>query len=63
MGLSPKRRWLMVTPPVFLSHTEVCLNILVSVVADDLDGVLVRADRTVAAQNPELALSWCQQLR
>ena len=35
---------------------EVCLNILVSVVADDLDGVLVCADRTVAAQTPELAL-------
>ena len=35
---------------------EVCLNILISVVADDLDGVLVCADRTVAAQTPELAL-------
>lgn len=35
---------------------EVCLNILISVVADDLDGVLVCADSTVAAQTPELAL-------
>ena len=35
---------------------EVCLNILISVVADDLDGVLVSTDGTVAAQTPELAL-------
>ena len=35
---------------------EVCLNILVGMVADDLDGVLVGADSTVAAQAPELAL-------
>ena len=35
---------------------EVGLHVLVSVVADDLDGVLVRADRAVAAQAPELAL-------
>ena len=35
---------------------EVGLHILVGVVADDLDGVLVRADRAVAAQAPELAL-------
>src|SRR5699024_2652182 len=35
---------------------EVRLNILVGVVADDLDGVLVRADRAVAAEAPELAL-------
>ena len=36
---------------------EVRLNVLVGVVADDLDGVLVRADRAVAAQTPELALN------
>ena len=35
---------------------EVCLNILVGMVADDLDGVLVSTDSTVAAQTPELAL-------
>ena len=35
---------------------EVCLNILIRVVANDLDGVLVRTDSTVAAQTPELAL-------
>ncbi len=35
---------------------EVGLHVLVGVVADDLDGVLVRADGTVAAQTPELAL-------
>ena len=35
---------------------EVGLDILVGVVADDLDGVLVRADGAVAAQTPELAL-------
>ncbi|CDC68726.1 putative uncharacterized protein [Oscillibacter sp. CAG:155] len=35
---------------------EVCLNILVGMVADDLDGVLVGADGTIAAQAPELAL-------
>ena len=35
---------------------EVSLNVLVGVVADDLDGVLVRTDGTVAAQTPELAL-------
>ena len=35
---------------------EVCLDVLVGVIADDLDGVLVRANRTVAAQAPELAL-------
>ena len=35
---------------------EVCLNVLVGVVADDLDGVLVRADGAVAAKTPELAL-------
>ena len=35
---------------------EVRLDILVRVVADDLDGVLVRADRAVAAEAPELAL-------
>ena len=34
---------------------EVGLHVLVGVVADDLDGVLVRADRAVAAQAPELA--------
>ena len=35
---------------------EVGLDILVRVVADDLDGVLVRADGAVAAEAPELAL-------
>ena len=35
---------------------EVGLHVLVGVVADDLDGVLVRADGAVAAQTPELAL-------
>ena len=35
---------------------EVRLDVLVGVVADDLDGVLVGADGTVAAQTPELAL-------
>ena len=35
---------------------EVGLHELVGVVADDLDGVLVRADGAVAAQTPELAL-------
>ena len=35
---------------------EVGLDILVGMVADDLDGVLVRADGAVAAQTPELAL-------
>ena len=35
---------------------EVGLHILVGMVADDLNGVLVRADGAVAAQTPELAL-------
>ncbi len=35
---------------------EVGLDILVGMVADDLDGVLVRADGAVAAKTPELAL-------
>ena len=35
---------------------EVGLNVLVGVVADDLDGVLVRAHGAVAAEAPELAL-------
>ena len=35
---------------------EVGLNVLVGVVADDLDGVLVGAHGTVAAEAPELAL-------
>ena len=35
---------------------EVGLNVLVGMIADDLDGVLVRADGTVAAETPELAL-------
>ena len=35
---------------------EVCLHVLVGVVADDLDGVLVGAHGAVAAQTPELAL-------
>ena len=33
---------------------EVCLNILVSMVAYDLYGVLIRTDGTVAAETPEL---------
>ena len=36
---------------------EVSLNILVGVVADDLDGVLVGTDSAVAAETPELALN------
>jgi hypothetical protein len=35
---------------------EVGLDVLVGVVTDDLDGVLVRTDGTVAAETPELAL-------
>ena len=35
---------------------EVCLNILVGMVADNLDGVLICANGTVTAQTPELAL-------
>ena len=35
---------------------EVGLDVLVGVVADDLDGVLVRTDGAVAAEAPELAL-------
>ena len=35
---------------------EVCLNILVGVVTDNLGGVLVCSNRTVAAETPELAL-------
>ena len=35
---------------------EVSLNVLVSVVTDNLDGVLVSANGAVAAQTPELAL-------
>ena len=35
---------------------EVSLNVLVSMVADDLGGVLVGTDSTVAAETPELAL-------
>ena len=35
---------------------EVCLYVLVGVVANNLDGVLVRTDGTVAADTPELAL-------
>ena len=35
---------------------EVSLDVLIGVVADDLDGVLVRADCAVAAETPELAL-------
>ena len=36
---------------------EVCLYELVGVVADDLDGVLVRANGTVAAETPELTFN------
>ena len=36
---------------------EVSLDVLVGVVADDLDGVLVSADGAVAAETPELALN------
>ena len=35
---------------------KVCLRIHVGVVADDLDGVLVRAYRTVCAKAPELTV-------
>ena len=35
---------------------EVCLDIFVGVIADNLGGVLVRTDGTVAAETPELAL-------
>ena len=35
---------------------EVSLNILIGMVADDLNGVLVSADCTVAAESPEFAL-------
>ena len=35
---------------------EICLNILICVVTDNLYGVLVGADSTVAAETPELAL-------
>ena len=34
---------------------KVCLCILIGIVPDDLDGVLVGADRAVGAQSPELA--------
>ena len=34
---------------------EVCLDVLIGMVTDDLDGVLVCTDRTVAAETPELA--------
>ena len=33
---------------------EVCLNVFVGIVADDLDGVFVGANRTVTAKTPEL---------
>lgn len=44
---------------------EVSLYILVGMVADDLDGVLVCANGTVAAQAPELALdgAFCRSIR
>ena len=44
---------------------EVCLYIFIGVVADDLDGVLVRTNSTVAAQAPELALdgAFCSGVR
>ena len=44
---------------------EVSLNELIGVVADDLDGVLVRADGAVAAETPELALdgAFCRGVR
>ena len=35
---------------------EISLNVFVGVVADDLDRVFVRTDRTVAAEAPEFAL-------
>ena len=34
---------------------EVCLNLHIGMVADNLDGVLVRANRSVRAESPELA--------
>ena len=44
---------------------EVCLYIFIGVVADNLDGVLVRTNSTVAAQAPELALdgAFCSGVR
>ena len=42
---------------------EVGLDVLVRVVADDLDGVLVRTDGTVAAETPELALDGARSRR
>ena len=36
---------------------EVCLNIFIGVVTNNLDGVLVSANGTVAADTPELALN------
>ena len=35
---------------------EICLNILIGMVADNLNGVLVCADSAVAAEAPEFAL-------
>ena len=35
---------------------KVCLSIHIGIVADDLDGVLVRSNRTVSAKSPELAV-------
>ena len=36
---------------------EICLYILIGVIADDLDGVLVCADRSVCTQTPEFAVN------
>ena len=35
---------------------EVCLDVLVCVVTDDLGGVLVRTNSTITAETPELTL-------
>ena len=35
---------------------KICLSIHIGVVADDLDGVLVRTNGTVSAQTPELTV-------
>ena len=37
---------------------EISLNIFIGVVADDLDGILVRANRTVRAKAPEHAADY-----
>ena len=56
MGLSPKAQVRDGDAAgLFGVVLEVRLNVLIGVVADDLDGVLVCADGSVAAKTPELA--------